>query len=193
MLYFCSMIKIDNTLVSDDLKDVFFSCNLSQCLGDCCVEGDAGAPLEEEEISILEDDIDEIKPFMNEKGCAVVEKTGVFEYDMDGEMVTPLVNDRECAFVVFEKGIAFCAIEKAWLAGKTDFQKPVSCHLYPVRVSKLKNHIAVNYHQWNICKTALVKGKQDKIPLYQYLKAPLIRKFGKQWYEKLAAAYEMEE
>ncbi len=192
LFYFCSMIKIDDTLVSDDLKEVFFSCHLSQCHGDCCVEGDAGAPLEEEEISVLEDYIDEIKPFMNEKGRAVVEKSGVFDYDVDGELVTPLVNDRECAFVVFEKGIAFCAIEKAWLAGKIDFQKPVSCHLYPVRVSKLKNHRAVNYEHWDICKAALIKGKEENTPLYRYLEVPLIRKFGKEWYRKLVASFENE-
>jgi len=183
---------IDNTLVSEDLKEVYFACNLSQCMGNCCVEGDAGAPLEEEEISILEDSIDEIKAFMSDKGREVVEKNGVFEYDMDAEMVTPLINDQECAFTVFEKGVALCAIEKAWLAGKIDFQKPISCHLYPVRLSKLKNHIAVNYHRWDICKAALVKGKEDRLPLYQYLKVPLIRQFGEGWYEKLSKAFEEE-
>ncbi len=192
LLYFCRMKIIDNTLVSEDLKEIFFSCDLSQCRGDCCVEGDAGAPLEEEEISILEDYIDEIKPFMTELGRKVVEKNGVFDYDVDAEMVTPLVNDRECAFVVFENGIAWCAIEKAWLAGKIDFQKPISCHLYPVRLAKLKNHTAVNYDRWSICKMALVKGKQENIPLYLYLKVPLIRKFGAQWYRKLEKAFEEE-
>lgn len=154
------------------------------------MEGDAGAPLEEEEISILEDCIDEIKPFMSEKGCKVVEKNGVFDYDMDAEMVTPLVNNRECAFVVFENGIAWCAIEKAWQAGKIDFQKPISCHLYPVRLSKLKNYTAVNYDRWSICKMALLKGKQEHVPLYQYLKIPLTRKFGAQWFRKLEKAFE---
>jgi hypothetical protein len=184
------MIVIDNTIISDELKNVFFSCDLLRCKGECCVEGDAGAPLEEEEISVLEDYIDDIKPFMNEQGRKTVEETGVFEYDIDGEMVTPLVNNRECAFVVFENGMAMCAIEKAWMSGKIGFRKPVSCHLYPVRVSKLKNHIAVNYHKWDICNVALLKGKKENMPLYKYLEEPLIRKFGEAWYRKLTLAIE---
>jgi hypothetical protein len=179
---------IDDTLVSEELKSICFSCDLLQCKGDCCVEGDAGAPLEEEEISILEDCIDEIKPYMTKGGLKEIEKTGVFDYDADAEYVTPLVNDRECAFVYFENGISYCAIEKAWIEGKISFQKPVSCHLYPVRLSKLKHHTAVNYDRWDICKVALIKGKQESIPLYRYLKTPLIRKFGESWYQKLAQA-----
>ncbi len=182
------MIIIDDTLVSEELKTIQFSCNLSQCHGDCCVEGDAGAPLEEEEISILEDYIEEIKPYMAEKGRKVVEKSGVFDYDTDGEYVTPLVNDRECAFVYFENGISYCAIEKAWMEGKINFQKPISCHLYPVRLSKLSRHIAVNYDRWSICHAALLKGKQENLPLYKFLKTPLIRKFGEAWYHKLEEA-----
>ena len=184
---------IDDTLVSEELKNICFSCDLSQCSGDCCVEGDAGAPLEEEEISILEDYLSEIKPYMAREGLEVVEKNGVFDYDVDGEYVTPLVNDRECAFVYFENGISYCAIEKAWIEGKIDFQKPVSCHLYPVRLSKLKHHTAVNYDRWDICKTALLKGKKEKIPLYKYLEIPLVRKFGATWYQKLVQAFENNE
>ncbi len=179
---------IENTLVSEELKSICFSCDLWQCKGDCCVEGDAGAPLEEEEISILEDCIDEIKPYMSKEGLKTIEKTGVFDYDAEGEYVTPLVNDRECAFVYFQDGISYCAIEKAWLEGKISFQKPVSCHLYPVRLSNLKHHTAVNYDRWDICNAALIKGKQENIPLYKYLKVPLIRKFGEKWYQKLTEA-----
>ncbi len=181
---------IDDVLVSEELKNVCFSCDLSQCRGDCCVEGDAGAPLEEEEISFLEENLERIKPYMSKAGLEVVEKTGVYDYDVDGEFVTPLVNDRECAYVYFENGISYCALEKAWLEGKTNFQKPVSCHLYPIRLSKLKHYTAVNYDRWDICKTALLKGEQDNIPLYKYLKVPLIRKFGKSWYQKLVKAIE---
>ncbi len=184
------MFVIDETLVSEDLKTVYFSCDLSQCHGDCCVEGDAGAPLEEEEISVLEDIIDDIKPYMSEKGRAVIEQSGVFDYDAEGEYVTPLVNDRECAFVVFENGISFCAIEKAWQEGKISFQKPISCHLYPVRLTPLRTHTAVNYDRWEICQAALLKGKRDKMPLYKYLKTPLIRRFGETWYEQLKRAIE---
>ncbi len=184
------MIVIDDTLVSEELGKIYFSCDLHSCHGDCCVEGDAGAPLEEEEISILEDALDDIKPYMTEKGKSVVEKNGVFDYDIDGEWVTPLVNDRECAFVYFENGISFCAIEKAWREGKIKFQKPVSCHLYPVRLKKLKFNTAVNYDHWEICNPALIKGKADNTKVYQFLKEPLIRKFGEKWYQKLSEAFE---
>ncbi len=184
------MIIIDDTLISEDLKNICFSCNLLQCKGDCCVEGDAGAPLEEEEITILEDGLDEIRPYMAKEGLEVVERTGVFDYDVDGEYVTPLVNDRECAFVRFENGISYCAIEKAWSEGKINFRKPISCHLYPVRLTKLTHHTAINYDHWDICKTALQKGEQDNNLLYKYLKTPLIRKFGERWYQKLERAIE---
>jgi hypothetical protein len=184
------MIQIDNVLVSDELKDTFFSCDLSACHGDCCVEGDAGAPLEEEEISILEDYIDFIKPYMTKEGIEVIEKLGVFDYDAEGEYVTPLVNNRECAFVYVENGISFCAIEKAWLNKEIPFQKPISCHLYPVRLSKVGEFTAVNYHKWSVCAPALIKGKKEGVPLYRYLKDPLVRKFGEAWYEKLAAELE---
>lgn len=187
--YFCSMIVIDDTLVSEYLGKVHFACDLSKCHGNCCVEGDAGAPLETGEISIIEDCLDEIEPFMTPNGIGAVEKNGVFDYDNDGEYVTPLVDDRECAFVYFENGISFCAIEKAWLKGRIDFQKPISCHLYPVRLTKLKHHTAVDYDHWDICKTALLKRDENQVPLYGFLKAPLIRKFGKMWYQKLSLAF----
>jgi len=179
------MIKIDDVLVSDDIRDIHFACNLSACHGDCCVEGDAGAPLEEDEISILEDYIDAIKPYMSEKGREVIELLGVFDYDTDASYVTPLVNNSECAFVYFEDGISFCAIEKAWLEGKIKFRKPVSCHLYPVRLKKIGDFTAVNYEKWSICKPALILGKEKGVPLYKFLKEPLIRKFGKVWYREL--------
>ncbi|HPT01387.1 MAG TPA: DUF3109 family protein [Bacteroidales bacterium] len=180
------MIAIDNTLVSDDLHNVCFVCDLRECKGVCCVEGDAGAPLEEEEISLLEDSLDDIKPFMEPAGRAVVEQNGVFDYDSFGQFVTPLVRDCECAFAYFEEGIARCAIEKAFREGKTDFEKPVSCHLYPVRISKYEGFEAVNYHRWYICSEALKKGKKENVPLYVFLKDALIRKYGVKWYEELA-------
>lgn len=179
------MIIVDDILVSDDIKEVQFICDLQACKGECCVDGDAGAPLTEEEISILEDDLDMIKPYMTELGKDVIEEVGVFEYDIDGEYVTPLVGDVECAFVVFEDGISYCAIEKAYLKGKTTFQKPVSCHLYPIRLSYVGPTLAVNYHEWNICSPALACGKKAGLHLYKYLKVPLIRKFGETWYKKL--------
>ena len=186
------MIQIDDILVSDELKDTYFACKLSACKGDCCVQGDAGAPLEEGEISILEDYIDEIKPYMEPEARKVIELMGVFDYDSDAEYVTPLVDDDECAFVYIEKGVSLCAIEKAWIEGKIKFQKPVSCHLYPIRLSKVGDFTAVNYNKWSICAPALINGKKQGDPLYKYLKAPLERKFGKEWYEKLTIAMEEE-
>ena len=184
------MKKVDDVLVSDDIKDVHFVCKLAACCGDCCVEGDAGAPLEEEEISILEDNIDEIKPFMTDEGRLVIELVGVFDYDAESSYVTPLVNNRECAFVYRENNINFCAIEKAWMEKKISFQKPVSCHLYPVRLSKVGDYMAVNYDKWSICAPALVNGKQLGVPLYKFLRDSLVRKFGEAWYQKLVAELE---
>jgi len=180
------MIIIDDTFVSDDVKTACFSCDLSKCKGACCVEGDAGAPLEEDEISILEDSIDYIKPYMRKEGIDVVEKNGVFDFDDYGHYVTPLVNEKECAYVVFnEEGIAFCAIENAWKNGKISFRKPVSCHLYPIRISKYRDFEAVNYHQWHICQPAVEHGKKLKLPVYVFLKQALIRKYGEKYYEEL--------
>ena len=179
------MIAIDKTLISVDLGSVCFACDLEACKGECCVDGDAGAPLDEEEISILEDCLDEIKPYMTLDGLDEVALTGVFDYDMFGNYVTPLVHGRECAFVYKENGIAFCAIEKAWKEGKIPYMKPISCHLYPVRINKYKEFDAVNYHDWHICKPALVNGRKNNIPLYVFLKDSLIRKYGEVWYAEL--------
>ncbi|PKP45332.1 MAG: DUF3109 domain-containing protein [Bacteroidetes bacterium HGW-Bacteroidetes-11] len=183
------MIAIDNTLNSDDLHKVCFVCDLKKCKGACCVEGDAGAPLEEHEISELEDNLDRIKPFMRPDGIRAVEQMGVFDFDAHGHYVTPLINGAECAFVVFDdEGIAACAIEKAWEAGASHFRKPVSCHLYPVRISKYNDFDAVNYHEWHICRPALEFGKKLNVPMYVFLKDSLIRKYGEKWYKDLTVS-----
>jgi hypothetical protein len=179
------MILIDHVSVSDDLHLVKFCCNLPKCQGACCVGGDAGAPLEEHEISILEDEMEIYKPYMTDGGIKTVAEHGVFDYDMYGKFVTPLVNDGECAFANFENGIAHCAIERAFFHQKTKFRKPVSCHLYPVRITSYEQFDAVNYHKWNICKPALKKGNRDGIPLYKFLKSALVRKYGEDWYHRL--------
>jgi hypothetical protein len=141
--------------------------------------------LEEEEISLLEDHIDAIKAFMLQMGIVEVENIGVFDYDADGKFVTPLVNGRECAYVYFEGGITRCAIEKAYQEKKIPFPKPLSCHLYPVRISRLKLGEGVNYHKWHICNKALDNGAKLKMPLYRFLEEALIRKYGRTWYNKL--------
>jgi hypothetical protein len=179
------MIIINNTSISDDLYLVRFCCNLERCLGACCVAGDAGAPLEEAEIPTLEDELEYIKPFMTERGINAVEQNGVFDYDIHGKFVTPLVNDGECAFTNFSDGIAYCSIEKAYYDGRTNFRKPVSCHLYPVRITRYEKFDAVNYQKWNICKPALKLGNKEGIPLYEFLKEALVRKYGLDWYKQL--------
>jgi hypothetical protein len=180
------MLIVDNTIISDDLKTSHFVCDLTKCKGACCVEGDAGAPIDEEEISILEDEITKIKPFMRYEGIEVIEHQGVFDFDNEGHYATPLVNAKECAYVVFdEQGIAMCAIENAWKAGKTKFRKPISCHLYPIRLSRYKDFEAINYHQWHICKPAMDNGKKLRVPLYIFLKVALIRKYGEEYYKQL--------
>jgi len=183
---------IDDTLVSDDLFEEKFVCDLGACKGACCVEGESGAPLEVEEIDILERELDKIKPFMNREGIKRVEETGVFTVDFDGEYVTPLVNERECAFVVFDdNGVAKCSIEKAWRAGKTEFPKPVSCHLYPIRLTKLREYTALNYHRWPICDPARTCGANLQVKVFRFLKEPLIRHFGAAYFQKLEEADRM--
>jgi len=179
------MIVIDKTIISEDIRDVRFCCDLDKCKGACCIEGDAGAPLDELEISEIEDNLDRIKPFMRPEGIKVVEKSGVFDYDMNGEYVTPLIDDKDCAFVYYEKDIAKCAIEKAYEDKKISFRKPLSCHLYPIRIKNYAGNEAINYHKWSICQSACSKGKAINLPLFKFLKEPLIRKFGKDWYNKL--------
>jgi len=179
------MIHLGKTIISGEITSVHFACDLPRCKGACCIEGDAGAPLTEEEISLLEDHIEDIKPFMRPEGIKEVSSIGVFDYDAAGKYVTTLVDGKECAFVYFEENIARCAIEKACIEEKIPFHKPVSCHLYPIRINHMKGNDAINYHRWHICDPALEKGRKDKIPLYRFLEEALIRKYGNSWFEKL--------
>jgi hypothetical protein len=180
------MIMINNTIVSDAFLQASFACDLPRCKGDCCVSGDAGAPLANDEISVLEDSLDEIIPFMLPEGALVVKTDGVFDYDEVGNLVTPLVNNNACAFAGFHSnGTSFCAIEKAYLAGKIDFRKPISCHLYPVRLIEKDGFIHITYHMWSICVPAVRRGNREGIPLFRFLKEPLIRRFGEDWYTQL--------
>jgi len=176
---------IQNILVSDDIFIEHFCCDLSKCRGMCCVDGDAGAPLEPLEIADLEDYYPVFKKYMTPEGINKVEESGTFDYDMEGTFVTPLLDDESCAYVFYEDYMAKCAIEKAFLNGETDFQKPISCHLYPIRVKILPDYEALNYHRWSVCQSACESGKTLKLPLYQFLKEPLIRKYGEEWYAEL--------
>ena len=183
------MIAIENTLISDDIFTEYFCCNLEICKGNCCVEGDAGAPLNEDEINYLEEHLDLIKPYLTEKGREAIETTGVFEIAVDDTTVTTLVNRAECAYITFDdNGTAKCAIEKAFEDGKISYQKPISCHLYPIRISKVGSSDALNYDRWKICSDACIEGREKKIKIFQFLKEPLIRKYGLEWYEQVVCA-----
>ena len=182
------MIQVDNKIISLDVFEKHFICDLNACKGACCVDGDAGAPLLEKEVTILEDIYEQVKPFMVQKGIVVVDKVGVAVLDDEGEVTTPLVNNRECAFVIEEKGISKCAIEKAHLAGKVDFKKPISCHLFPIRIQEYRDFDAVNYEEIKICEPACKCGSELEVPVYAFLKAPLIRKYGEAWYQELLEA-----
>ncbi|MDR2682847.1 MAG: DUF3109 family protein [Dysgonamonadaceae bacterium] len=183
------MIQINDTIVSLDVLQEYFHCDLSVCKGICCVEGDAGAPVEASEVAGLEAVLPAVWDDLSPKAQAVIEKQGVVYPDEDGEYVTSIVAGEDCVFTCYDsRGICRCAIEKAFREGKTGFCKPVSCHLYPVRVAKYKGFRAVNYHRWSVCRAAEILGKRAQIRVYQFLKEPLILKFGEEWYGHLCRA-----
>ncbi len=185
------MIVLGNTYISDDVKEKLFVCNLEKCKGACCVEGDIGAPLSEEETKTLDEIYEDVAPFLSDAGRRVIEKEGTWTTDEDGEWVTPTISKRECVYAIYdEKGILKCGIEQAFLAGKTHFHKPISCHLYPIRITKYEQFEALNYHQWHICSPACTLGEQLGVPVYKFLKNPLIRKYGADWYNELTLLIE---
>ena len=187
------MIVNGNTIISDDLKESYFVCDLSKCKGACCVEGDLGAPLTNQELSKLEAAFEDIKPYLSEEGRTAIEEQGLYVFDEDKEFSTPTVNGKECAYAIFDKnGVAKCTIEQAYKDGKTDFRKPISCHLYPVRISKYDQYDALNYDRWHICSPACELGKELKVPLYRFVKDALVRKYGQEWYDNLVLQIEGE-
>lgn len=180
------MIQIDDTLVSLDVLESKFICDLSHCKGICCVEGDSGAPLLEEEVTELEKALPVIWDDLSPEAQDIIDKQGVSYVDTEGDLVTSIVNNKDCVFTCYDAdGTCKCAVEKAYRAGKLSFYKPVSCHLYPIRVTEYDTFSAVNYHRWEICKAAEVLGKKVGMPVYKYLKEPLIRRFGADWYDSL--------
>ena len=183
------MIQIGEIIVSQELLQNHFICDLPRCEGNCCIYGDSGAPLEEHEVELLEQHLDSIKPFMRAEGLRAVSEQGAWVVDLDGDKVTPLVDREECAYVYFEEGIAKCAIEKAFEQDAVPFQKPVSCHLYPIRVTKLKNGIALNYHRWSICEPARILGNKMGTPVFRFLKGAITRVYGEKFYNELEQVY----
>jgi hypothetical protein len=185
------MIKVGEVLISDDIRDKEFVCNLEKCKGACCVEGDFGAPLEENELEILEEIYPAVKPYLSKEGIAVIEKEGTHTTDDDGDLCTPVIGGRECVYAIYDKNkILKCGIEQAYYDGKIKWKKPISCHLYPIRISKKKDFEALNYHKWHICSPACALGKELQVPVYKFLKEPLIRKYGEPWYTELTKVIE---
>ena len=185
------MIQLEDKIISLDIFETYFFCDLNACKGSCCVEGDSGAPLLEEEEKILEKIYEKVKPYMSEEGKIEVKKNGVSTIDKDGDLTTNLVKNKECSFVIFENGIAKCSIEKAYNDGSIEFKKPISCHLFPIRITEYRDFEAINYEKIKICKPACDCGSKLKIPLFVFLKEPLIRKYGERWYEELLKVNDM--
>ncbi|UKM66039.1 DUF3109 family protein [Flavobacteriaceae bacterium GSB9] len=180
------MFQLGKTIVSEDIVNKDFLCNLSACKGACCVDGDAGAPVEPDEVEILEDIYPKVKPFLRKEGIDAIEAQGTSVKTEDGELETPLINGADCAYVIYgENDVALCGIEEAYNQGEISWKKPVSCHLYPVRVKDYSEFSAVNYHKWQICDDACALGNELKVPIYKFVKEALIRKFGEDWYNEL--------
>lgn len=180
------MIEIENVIVSSDIISEKFLCDLDACKGACCIEGDAGAPVEADEVAELEQVLPVIWEDLSSEAQDVIRTQGVVYIDQDGDLVTSIVDNKDCVFTCHDaqRG-CMCAIEKAYRAGKSSFYKPVSCHLYPIRVSCCGVYKAVNYHRWDVCKAAEILGRREQVPVYRFLKEPLIRKFGAEWYRML--------
>ena len=180
------MFQLGKTIVSEDIIKNDFLCNLSACKGACCVDGDAGAPLEKTEVAILQDIYPKVKPFLRKEGINAIKAQGTSVETVYGELETPLINGADCAYVIFDdNNVALCAIEEAYNQGEITWKKPLSCHLYPIRVKDYTEFSAVNYHKWDICDDACALGKELQIPIYKFVKEALIRKFGEDWYAEL--------
>ncbi len=186
------IIEIDNVLVSTDIFTEYFCCDLDACKGICCVEGDAGAPVTIDEIAGIEDAIDTVWDDLSATAQAVIDKQGVAYTDRDGDLVTSIVGGKDCVFTCYEKGCCLCALERAWRAGKTAFCKPISCALYPIREKKLSNGmVALNYNRWDVCHDAVKKGNELRLPVYRFLRDPLVRRFGEDFYQQLCDAAQL--
>jgi len=179
------LLEIGKTLISLEVINKIFCCDLASCLGGCCYYGDSGAPLRNEELISLEEVYPQVKPYLRKEGIAAIEDQGLYVVDSENDTVTPLINNGECAYVVFENGISFCGIEKAFRDGRITWMKPLSCHLYPIRIKEYKHYDSVNYDEWEICHSALIKGKRLGLPVYQFVKEALIRAYGEDWFKQL--------
>ncbi len=183
------MVEIGQTLISDDIFEKYFTCDLLKCKGNCCIEGDSGAFLTTDEAAIIQQDYPLFEAYLPDEHIAEIKKQGYSVVDSDGDLVTPLVNNRQCVYSFSdERGILKCSIEKAYFEVETSFRKPVSCHLFPVRITEYKDFDAVNYQKLDICKSGISCGSSNKVPLFKFLKEPLIRKYGHEWFMELEIA-----
>ncbi|MFB0973675.1 MAG: DUF3109 family protein [Bacteroidales bacterium] len=186
-----TFLQYGDFLVSSEIVTECFSCDFEKCLGACCIIGDSGAPLEEDECGLLERDYPKYSPFMTSEGCSAAECCGFFEIDGDGDIVTPLMRSANgpCAYSFEEDGKTFCAVERAYCKGLSQFRKPISCWLYPVRVTRLSSGLTrLDLHRWLICACAFEKGQKEKVPVYKYLREPLIAAFGQDLYDAIEAS-----
>lgn len=183
------IIQLDNTLISSEIFSTYFVCHLDKCKGSCCIEGDRGAPLEKEELNAIHNNLEHVKPYMTQKGIELLNSQGFYEGD-DDDLATTCLPTGECVFAYQESGILGCAIEKSFKNNQSNFYKPISCHLYPIRLGKSGENDTVNYHYWEICKAACALGEELKVPVFQFLKEPLIRKYGEAWYNELQNIYQ---
>ncbi|MBK6977232.1 MAG: DUF3109 family protein [Cytophagaceae bacterium] len=180
------MILIDDTCISDDVAEQFFVCNLEKCKGACCVEGDLGAPLEGVELQVLEEIYEKVKPYLSKEGIEAIEAQGKYIKDWEGDYSTTTIDEKECAYAIYDENkVLKCGIEQAYNDGVIDFKKPISCHLYPIRITKYEHYNAINYDRWSICSDACSLGEKLGVPVYQFLKEPLIRAYGEEWYQQL--------
>lgn len=185
------MVQVGEAIVSFDVLKEPFCCDLSCCKGVCCIEGDAGAPVTIDEVAAIENLLPEIEQQLSPEAKDVISKQGVAYTDASGDLVTSIVNGKDCVFTCYgSDGCCYCAIERAFREGRTSFMKPLSCHLYPIRITKVGSYKALNYNRWDICKAAVIKGKKEGIPVYKFLKEPLIRCFGEEWYNELETVVE---
>ena len=189
---FGTIVEIGDVLISEEVILEYFACDYPVCKGQCCIIGESGAPLKEEELDPIEANYEVFAPLMRPEGRQAVEEKGFFEIDRDGDLVTPLVpGSEECAFCLFEDGNCFCSMERQYFAGACSFRKPISCQLYPIRVKELgAGRIGLNLHRWDICRCAFEKGRKEGIRVYQFLKEPLVRAFGAEFYDALCMAAE---
>ena len=180
------ILDIDNILITTDIFTEMFCCDLDACKGECCVEGDAGAPVTLDEIAGIEDALDEVWGELSASAQSVIDRQGVAYTDREGDLVTSIVGGKDCVFTCHADGCCYCALEKAYREGRIKFCKPISCALYPIREVALKNgYTGLNYHRWDVCQSAVRKGRELQLPVYKFLKEPLVRRFGKEWYEQL--------